>query len=256
MAMSRSFGGRSLTPRSPIVISPAVISSSPATIRSVVDLPHPEGPTRTMNSLSRMWRFTSLTAGTSSYFLLRSFIITCAMVSLPLPSAFHGPGQARDVVLHEERVDEGDGDRAEQRARHQLAPEVDVAADELGDDADGHRFLLGRREEDERVDELVPRQREREDASGQDAGHGDREDDPEHRAEARRAVDPRALLQLLRDRLEVPHQEPRAERDQEGRAGQDQRPGRVAELAGPDDLRERDEEERRRHQVGHEDRGP
>src|SRR5213593_4749125 len=125
MAMSRSFGGRSLTTRSPIVISPAVISSSPATIRSVVDLPHPEGPTRTMN------------------FLLRSFIITCAMVSLPLPSAFHGPGQARDVVLHEERVDEGDGDRAEQRARHQLAPEVDVAADELGDDADGHRFLLG-----------------------------------------------------------------------------------------------------------------
>src|SRR5437879_10313191 len=143
MAMSRSLGGRSLTTRSPIEISPEVISSSPATIRSVVDLPHPEGPTRTMNSLSRMWRFTSLTACTSSYFLLRSFIITCAMVSLPLPSAFHVPRQARDVVLHEARVDEGDGDRAEQRARHQLAPEGDVAAEELGDDADGQQFLLG-----------------------------------------------------------------------------------------------------------------
>src|SRR5437867_7546319 len=143
MAVPRSFGVRSLTTRSPLVISRAVISSSPATMRSVVDLPQPEGPTRTTNSLSRIWRFTSLTACTSSYFLLRSFIITCAMVSLPLPSAFHGPGQARDVVLHEERVDEGDGDRAEQRARHQLAPEVDVAADEFGDDADGHRFLLG-----------------------------------------------------------------------------------------------------------------
>src|SRR5438094_9703220 len=120
--MSRSLGGRSLTSRSPMWISPAVISSNPASIRSVVDLPHPEGPTRTMNSLSRMWRVTSLTACTSSYFLLRSFIITCAMVSLPLPSAFHGPGRARDVVLHEERVDEGDGHRAAQLAGHQLAP--------------------------------------------------------------------------------------------------------------------------------------
>src|SRR3989441_3552503 len=106
--------------------------------------------------------------------------------------------------------------------------------------------LFRSREEDERVDELVPRQREREDAGGQDTGHGDREDDPEHRAEARRAVDPRALLQLLRNRFEVPHQEPRTERDQEGRVGQDQRPGRVAELEGPDDVRERDEEERGR----------
>src|SRR5213594_4940616 len=254
MAMSRSFGGRSLTTRSPIVISPAVISSSPATIRSVVDLPHPEGPTRTMNSLSRMWRFTSLTACTSSYFLLRSFIITCAMVSLPLPSAFHGPGQARDVVLHEERVDEGDGDRAEQRARHQLAPEVDVAADELGHHSDGHRLLLRRREEDERVDELVPRQREGEDPRREDAGHGDREDDPHHRAEARRAVDPRALLELLGDRLEISHEEPRTERDQERRVRQNQRPRRVADLEGANDVRERDEEERRRYQVRHEDR--
>src|SRR6185436_9599967 len=82
MAMSRSFGGRSLTTRSPMTISPAVISSSPATIRSVVDLPQPDGPTSTMNSLSRMWRFTSLTAWTSSYFLFRFFSSTWAMVGV------------------------------------------------------------------------------------------------------------------------------------------------------------------------------
>ena len=52
MAMSRSFGGRSLTTRSPIEIVPAVISSSPAMDRSAVDLPQPDGPTRTMNSPS------------------------------------------------------------------------------------------------------------------------------------------------------------------------------------------------------------
>src|SRR5712692_10307755 len=95
-------------------------------------------------------------------------------------SALHRAGEAGDVVLHEERVHEGDRDGPEERPRHELAPEVDVAADELGDDADGHRLLLRGGEEDERVDELVPRQREREDPRREDAGHRDREDDPDH----------------------------------------------------------------------------
>ena len=42
--MSRSFGVRSLTIVSPIRISPSLISSSPASMRSAVDLPHPDGP--------------------------------------------------------------------------------------------------------------------------------------------------------------------------------------------------------------------
>src|SRR5216684_3839611 len=52
MATSRSFGGRLLTTRSPMRISPEVMFSSPATIRSRVDFPQPEGPTRTTNSPS------------------------------------------------------------------------------------------------------------------------------------------------------------------------------------------------------------
>ena len=52
MAMSRSFGGRLLTTRSPMRISPAVMFSSPAIIRSKVDLPQPDGPTSTTNSPS------------------------------------------------------------------------------------------------------------------------------------------------------------------------------------------------------------
>src|SRR5256712_13793227 len=120
------------TPASP----PAVISSSPATIRKVVDLPHPEGPTSTTNSLSRMWRFTSLTACTSSYFLFRSFIITWAMHVSPCsecrdgtpgrpprPSAFHGPGEAGNIVLDEDGVDEAHRDRAQQGPRHEGAQE-------------------------------------------------------------------------------------------------------------------------------------
>jgi hypothetical protein len=52
MAMSRSDGSSSFTTRPPIAISPPEISSSPATMRSRVDLPQPEGPTMTTNSPS------------------------------------------------------------------------------------------------------------------------------------------------------------------------------------------------------------
>src|ERR1700674_4833482 len=130
--MSRSLGGRSFTTRSPMVISPPVISSSPATMRSVGDLPHPDGPTSTTNSLSRTWRFTSLTACTSSYFLFRSFNRTCAMrpssgVVTVSGSALHGAGEAGHVVFDEEGIYQGHRNRAQQRSGHQLAPEVDVA---------------------------------------------------------------------------------------------------------------------------------
>ena len=48
--MPLSLGFRPFTILSPIIISPPEIVSKPATILSVVDLPHPEGPTKTQNS--------------------------------------------------------------------------------------------------------------------------------------------------------------------------------------------------------------
>ena len=61
MATSRSFGSRSLTTLPPITTSPSVASSSPATMRIVVVLPHPEGPRSTRNSRSPMVRSKSST---------------------------------------------------------------------------------------------------------------------------------------------------------------------------------------------------
>src|SRR6476660_5973321 len=52
MAMSRSLGWTLLTTRSPMEIVPEVMFSSPASIRNKVDLPQPEGPTRTTNAPS------------------------------------------------------------------------------------------------------------------------------------------------------------------------------------------------------------
>src|SRR6202047_5364588 len=50
--MSRSLGWTLLTTRSPIEIVPEVMFSRPASIRNRVDLPQPEGPTRTTKAPS------------------------------------------------------------------------------------------------------------------------------------------------------------------------------------------------------------
>ena len=65
MAMSRSRGGMWFTTRSPMVSMPSEISSSPAIMRSAVDLPQPDGPSRTMNSPSSTSRERRSTATTS-----------------------------------------------------------------------------------------------------------------------------------------------------------------------------------------------
>src|SRR6202012_4343469 len=50
--MSRSLGCTLLTTRSPIEMVPEVMFSSPASIRSRVDLPQPDGPTSTTKAPS------------------------------------------------------------------------------------------------------------------------------------------------------------------------------------------------------------
>ncbi len=54
MAMSRSLGDTPVTSRPPMRMVPPVIGSSPAMQLSKVDLPQPEGPTRTRKSPGSM----------------------------------------------------------------------------------------------------------------------------------------------------------------------------------------------------------
>src|SRR5262245_2872261 len=58
-----------------------------------------------------------------------------------------------DVVLHEERVDDGHRHRAQQGRGHELAPVEDVAPDQLGDGPHRHRADLALGQEDQRVEE-------------------------------------------------------------------------------------------------------
>src|SRR5262249_61278386 len=93
-------------------MSPEVTSSRPAIMRSVVLLPQPEGPTSTTNSLFGMSRSMARTASTSSKRLTTDRSATSAIRS-PLRGAGR---EARDVVVHQERVDHqrrgGGGQRA------------------------------------------------------------------------------------------------------------------------------------------------
>ena len=63
--MSRSGGATVVTSRSPIRTVPEVTFSSPAIIRSSVDLPQPDGPTSTTNSPASTASETSSTARTA-----------------------------------------------------------------------------------------------------------------------------------------------------------------------------------------------
>src|SRR5215471_1526285 len=69
--MSRSLGGTKVTSFSPISTRPPSKGSSPASMRSAVVFPDPDGPTRTMNSPSLMSRSSASTAGGASFAYIR-----------------------------------------------------------------------------------------------------------------------------------------------------------------------------------------
>src|SRR5215211_540587 len=114
--MSRSFGAIWLTTVSPIFTSPSEMSSSPAIIRSAVDFPDPDGPTRIMNSpslMSRsMFRTASKPSGYRLVILSRTISDIRASSSLSLHSARGQSGH--DTTLEEQYEDDdrdGDDDR-------------------------------------------------------------------------------------------------------------------------------------------------
>src|ERR1700756_2209352 len=137
-------------------MSPAVTSSRPAIMRSVVDLPQPEGPTSTTNSLSGMSRLMLRTTSTFSkrWTTLRND--TSAMVDYS-PSAFGGAcGEPGDVVVHQEGVNDERRRRGNERARHQHSPFVNVAADQARHRAHGEDLLVCRVQKRHRIDKSRP----------------------------------------------------------------------------------------------------
>src|SRR3954451_20375527 len=106
--MSRSRGATSLTTRDPIEIAPDEASSSPATIRSAVDFPEPEGPTRIVNSPSSISRSRPSTARvpSSKTFETSSNAIDATahlpnVIAIPERGALRGALHRRVVHAHD-----------------------------------------------------------------------------------------------------------------------------------------------------------
>src|SRR3954467_4854191 len=105
----RSRGALSLTRSPSMTMSPEVMSSRPTIIRSNVDLPQPEGPTRIMNSPSATSMLTSFTAGNPSPYFLTMFFILIEAMGSPLHRAGGEPGH--DLSLEQQDDDDDrDGD--------------------------------------------------------------------------------------------------------------------------------------------------
>src|SRR5258708_14672123 len=96
--MSRAFGGTLLTTRPPIFTSPPEISSRPATMRSSVLLPQPEGPTRTQNSPSAIDTSTPCTASVEPN-VLRTALRETAAIYLVYLGLGHRSGPLEEIEV-------------------------------------------------------------------------------------------------------------------------------------------------------------
>src|SRR5712691_201181 len=126
MATSRRRAGRSLTTVPPIRISPALMSSRPAAIRSAVVLPQPDGPTKTMNSPSWTERERSSTARVPSAKTFSTRSNSTVAKRPPFRSGSAGRCGARtDDQFRRQELRPGDGlaagDPIEKRARCERA---------------------------------------------------------------------------------------------------------------------------------------
>src|SRR5471030_942079 len=140
--MSRSLESTSFTTRLSMAMLPAVMSSRPASIRSIVDFPQPDGPTRTMNSPSAMSSEMPCRTGVAP----NDFVIcekdTEAIRISPL--GFNcAAGQPGHHVTPECVVDRCRGQRVDEARGHQELPRRVVRRNEVAEcDCQRDRLLV------------------------------------------------------------------------------------------------------------------
>src|SRR5882762_7196114 len=167
--MSRSLDSTSLTTLLSIAIVPAVISSSPASIRSSVDLPQPDGPTSTMNSPSLMSKPIPWMTLVLPKLFSMSLNDTDAMVDAQLSgirneirdSALYCAG--REAAYHvtlERVVDRRRRQRIDHADRHQQLPRRIVRRQKIAQ-CNAERDLPVVRQQQKRIQILVPSQQQR-----------------------------------------------------------------------------------------------
>src|ERR1017187_142680 len=192
MAISLCRGSTSLTCRSSMKMDPDVTSSSPATIRSAVVLPQPDGPTRTSSSPSSIWRSSDCTAVVPSGYCLvteSSTIRDTFPASLPSSpgSLAHAESEPLDQVPLEDQV-HGDGRQgADQRACHQRRDGGGAPGRERGQ-PDGDGPVAGVLQEEQADQQVIPDLDELEHRDSRDGRQRERDGDLQERPLVAQAV--------------------------------------------------------------------
>src|SRR5215472_6778066 len=228
--MSRSLGVWSLTTLSPILSVPLVISSSPATMRSAVVLPHPDGPTSTMNSPSRISTLRSFTAWKPlEYTLLTWSRVTVAIMSPWLRLLAHSGGQAAEQLAPGHCVQREEGQQRQHHCGEDRRHVDGVLALVVEQGERQHRIsrALG---EDEREQEAVPDDQRVVDAHGHQRGPGERNHERPQHLPLPGTVDAHGLEQFARHVAQEVDQDQHADRDRERGRWQDDRQQRVVQV--------------------------
>src|SRR3989442_707464 len=200
--MSRSLGVLLFTTCPPMRSSPELMSSRPPIMFTVVDLPHPDGPTRMTNSPPPIFRLKPLTAtapaGNRLWMCSGAISAIClSLTPLALDRAGRQPGH--DPALEEQHEDydrDGDDHRGG-RDRTRRNGEYRSAAEVLH--GGRRRPRADRRGERDRQQEVVPASEENQDGRGDHSRRGERGDDLDERLVGRGAADLGGLLQLPGD---------------------------------------------------------
>src|SRR3546814_3522244 len=153
---------------------PELTSSSPASIRMVIDFPHPEGPTSTMNSPSPISSSLPGTVGSGAPGYHRCALSNVTVAIDSLSSLDGARGETTDeVALQAEEDQHRDGHRDE-GARGQQLGALSLRPEQLLQ-LDDHRGVVGAQEElgDQQV---VPDPEELEDREGGQGRHRHRHD--------------------------------------------------------------------------------
>src|SRR5687767_6818247 len=194
MLVGRAFGGTVDIGCPSISNSPSVGSSKPASMRSNVVLPQPDGPSSEKNSPRRMSNETSSTALTGPKCLETPWIeIMLSLMAMASEcSRLAGLDTAAAQPLrHDHDNDRGREDgAAERQGWRQLVGKPQLAVEE-------HRQRLVGAAQEERHHELVERDGEAHQQAGDDAGQRDRESDAPERHPGAFAEIGGGLLQSL-----------------------------------------------------------
>src|SRR3712207_4289105 len=203
MAILRSAGGSSFTRLLPIRISPPLTVSRPAMMRSKVDLPQPEGPTKTTNSPSSTDRLMSRRISVAPKDLATPWRETSAIaVNSWKKSSLHGAGgQAAHEIAGEEKIkDKNRRDRQRERGEHRI-PVRHVLADELLY-AERDRLLAVPRCQDQRKPQIVPHRHHGEYRDRCDGRADQRQDDAEEDPVLADPIAARRVAQIFRNLLD------------------------------------------------------